>query len=408
MDKKRWTAILLGEIILIAVCVVMLVVQIIKKNEYEKFEDRGVPRINISLNEVNLEEIKTGSKETKYDGNELDLYNNGKITRYDGVEIKGRGNSTWYYEQKSYQIKFSEKVDLFGMGKAKKWVLLSMYVDASLVRDDVAFLLAEMIGEKNISRGEFVEVYFDGEYEGLYYLMHKVEIDKYSVDLKNNKGVLFEIDNLRGDEETYYKSYLGNKLILKDLVLEKTEKKDDVIEEFLTIYNEFEKVLESGDYNKVAEIIDLDSFVKYYLINEFSVNPDAYTTSLYLYRNDEEKISFGPVWDFDYAFGNLEWKWQKDENFFSPTEKEQNAQNNLIKLLLKIPGFYEKVANLFNEKIKDRKDFVVQAINDRAEQIIKAAKKNNSKWEVGSFENEIRYLIKWIEKRYDYEEKEYS
>ena len=127
-----------------------------------------------------------------------------------------------------------------------------------------------------------------------------------------------------------------------------------------------------------------------------------------MYRNDEEKISFGPVWDFDYAFGNLEWKWQKDENFFSPTEKEQNAQNNLIKLLLKIPGFYEKVANLFNEKIKDRKDFVVQAINDRAEQIIKAAKKNNSKWEVGSFENEIRYLIEWIEKRYDYEEKEYS
>ena len=43
------------------------------------------------------------------------------------MTIKGRGNSTWDLPttKKPYNIKFEEKVDLFGFGKAKKWSLIA-------------------------------------------------------------------------------------------------------------------------------------------------------------------------------------------------------------------------------------------------------------------------------------------
>ena len=121
--------------------------------EYNKYEDRGLARININLNGVSLEEIDAGSKEIKYKGNALDLYDRGQIYKYDDVEVKGRGNSTWAQVKKPYQIKFVNRVDLLGLGKSKKWVLLANYLDDSFLRNDIAFNLAEMLGIKYNSRG---------------------------------------------------------------------------------------------------------------------------------------------------------------------------------------------------------------------------------------------------------------
>ena len=74
----------------------------------------GLPILNIHLNGVNLEMIKAGSKEEKYDGNIADLYIDGNKTSFEQVRVKGRGNSTWTYPKKPYQIKFDKKTDMFG------------------------------------------------------------------------------------------------------------------------------------------------------------------------------------------------------------------------------------------------------------------------------------------------------
>lgn len=57
-------------------------------------------------------------------------YENGEMT-LDGQlkQIKGRGNSTWNYAKKPYNIKFDEKTSLMGMPKAKKWSMLASYID---------------------------------------------------------------------------------------------------------------------------------------------------------------------------------------------------------------------------------------------------------------------------------------
>jgi hypothetical protein len=80
----------------------------------------GLPVLNITLNGVTLDEIKAGGKDTKYDGAGAEISDGGSASSYEDTTVKGRGNSTWVYPKKPFQLKFSKKQDLFGQGKAKK------------------------------------------------------------------------------------------------------------------------------------------------------------------------------------------------------------------------------------------------------------------------------------------------
>jgi hypothetical protein len=60
-----------------------------------------------------------------------------------------------------------------------------------------------------------------------------------------------------------------------------------------------------SDNNLFSDYIDTDSFVKWYIINEFTKNYDSnFTTSCYCYINEEGKLAMGPPWDFDTCMGN--------------------------------------------------------------------------------------------------------
>ena len=126
----------------------------------KKYEDRGVPVMEIKLDGVEIDEIDAGSKDIKYEGNELNIYVDGTMAEYDDVQIKGRGNTTWTQnEKKSYQIKFQQKVDLFGMGKARKWYLLANAADGTNLRTEVAFYIEDMLDMKYKFKGKFIELY---------------------------------------------------------------------------------------------------------------------------------------------------------------------------------------------------------------------------------------------------------
>ena len=175
MAKKAWLRFLFSGVLILIVGVGLGVKYGMERAAAEevlaKFPDRGVPRMNITLNGVSLEEINAGSKDVKYEGNWLDLYEGDEKTlEASGVRVKGRGNATWEWapDKKPYKIKFEKKVDLFGLGKAKKWNLLANYMDDSNLRNDTAFYIANMLGMEYAYSGKYVELYVDGEYRGLY------------------------------------------------------------------------------------------------------------------------------------------------------------------------------------------------------------------------------------------------
>ncbi len=402
---------------------------ILKQSELAKYPDRGIPRIDISLNGVTLERIAE-DKEIKYGGNELRLVQGDEITDFENVEIKGRGNGTWAADKKPYQIKFDKSVDLFGLGKAKKWCLLADINDGSYIRNDTAFFLEHVLGMDYSFSGKPIELYINGDYHGLYYASHVPEIGRSVVDLKNQFGVLVELDNLYGYDQEYYLSKNRNLLVAKDVVSKDNEK--EAMKKFLASFNELEEAIDKKDYTKVSEIADMDSFAKYYLLSEFSVNPDAYWTSFYLYKDgDDDKIHAGPGWDFDLAFGNLRWmNWLGDE-FHSPTGKMARRQelrpkeyyeannilaeydlsrklSDLVFRMMDFPEFEERVKDIFAERMSGRKDEVVNHAYQQASIIRNAAYIDADRWGDKVFEGELEDVIDWIKVRYDYFEEEYG
>ncbi|MBR2754043.1 CotH kinase family protein [Candidatus Saccharibacteria bacterium] len=401
----------------------------IEKALYNRFEDRGLPRINIVLNGVDIQEINGESKEIKYGDNVLDVYDKNKIVRYDDIEIKGRGNGTWTQRKKPYQIKFKDKVNLFGLGKAKKWVLLADAMDATHLRNETAFYLAEMLNMKYCFEGKFIELYVDGNYEGLYYVTHAVEIGKHTVDLKNQLGILVELDNFYGVMEENYKTNNGDLLVIKDLVAK--DNKNNAIEDFLNNYNEFEIAVKEKNYRKIEEIIDVESFAQYYLLSEFSVNPDAYWTSFYMYKDGvEDTIHAGPSWDFDLAFGNREWETWMGEKFYSPTEtmvrrgellpkeyyEQENNENGyetslllstIVFDLMDIPEFREVVENLYRERMSGRGTELITMIEDRTKMVEEAKEANDKRWKIKE-NDDLLNMLEWIRLRYAYFEQEYG
>lgn len=443
MAKKAWLRFLLPGVLILIVGVGLGVKygmeRAVAEDILAQFPDRGVPRMNISLNGVTLDEIKAGSKDTKYEGNDVTVYEGDRATlEAGGVRVKGRGNLTWLNEKKPYQIKFSSKVDLFGLGKAKKWVLLTNSTDASNLRTDIAFRLARMLGMKYAFNGEYVELYFDGEYEGLYYLTHAMEIGKSTVDLKDPMGILVELDNLYGREEDhYYESRNGEVLTVKEVVNAGSEK--DIMKEFIQEFNALELAIEEKDYEKIIELVDVESFVQYFLLSEFTVNPDAYWTSFFFYKDGlMDKIHAGPGWDFDMALANRRWGNWMGEDFYSPSRSmvrknevmtmEQYEElglmvevedgldwydvslrlSHIIFDLMEITEFREEVARVYQEKMSGKvKDFIMD-INERATRIKESSQKDSEKWGKGDYLTEVNSVVDWIRARYDYFESEYG
>ena len=419
---KHWLRFLmLGAGILAFVGVVMGGIWVYQST-VKKPEPRKVAKIEVLLTGTTLDEIKIGEKEDRYDGNSVILTDeNGETMEFSEVELRLRGNSSLAQEKKPFQLKFANKASIFELGEAKKWVLRNNFLDRSYLRDDAAMKIAEMIGEDYARRGKFVEMYFNGEYEGLYYLLHRVEIGKERVDLRDTAGVLVEMDSLHKDEGGCYFTYAGSCLKLADAVLEEEGWEEKVMEEFLTDFNKLEMAAEKGDYASAAELADMESLAKYFLISEFSANPDAYASSFYFYRNGtNDKIHAGPVWDFDFAFGNREWTWgEQIEGFFNINNDQvrreevfsENSDGNIAKLvyqLMDMPEFRAEVARIWQERMSGRKQELMLSLKKTASTIREAALKDAEKWDRGDFDTEVGALLDWIEARYAHMEEVYG
>ena len=419
---KRWLWFLMFGVGILALVGVVMGGIWAYQSTVKKSEPRKVAKIEVLLTGTTLEEIKVGEKEDRYDGNSAILTDeNGETMEFSEVELKLRGNSSLAQEKKPFQLKFANKANILELGEAKKWVLRNNFLDRSYLRDDAAMKIAEMIGEDYARRGKFVEIYFDGEYEGLYYLLHKVEIGKGRVDLRDTAGVLVEMDSLHKDEGGCYFTYAGSCLKLADAVLEEEGWEEEVMEEFLTDFNKLEMAAEKGDYASVAELADMESLAKYFLISEFSANPDAYASSFYFYKNGvNDKIHAGPVWDFDFAFGNREWIWGEEiEGFFDINNDQvrreeafsENSDGNITKLvyqLMDMPEFRAEVERVWQERMSGRGQELILSLKKTASTIREAALKDAEKWDRGDFDTEVEVLLDWIEARYIHMEEVYS
>ncbi len=226
-------------------------------------------------------------------------------------KFKVRGNLTATLEKKPFTFSFSEPREVLGMKPALKWNLIANATDGSYIRNKIIRDLAYDSVDAFEPRGEFTELYLNGEYQGLYLLTEAVEAaeNRIEIDLDNYWFVEMELDFRAREDATQIITNRGQIFIVhSDSVLMK--------EELVTIerrLNDVESALFAEDGiseisgKSLNELIDLKSFAEAWLIEELSGDHDIGITSQFAYALKEEDSVWlsGPAWDFDGIMGNV-------------------------------------------------------------------------------------------------------
>ena len=331
------------------------------------------------------------------------------------VKIKGRGNSTWGFPKKPYKIKFEQKTSLLGEPADKEWVLLANYPDKTSLRNETAFVMGRMSNLDYTCRTHFVELILNGEYNGTYQLGEQLKISHNRVNVGND-GYLLEVDaKAAADDVTFMVAHIDQPINIKDPNVEAGSEAYNYVVQYL---QRTDSVLFSAGFDDAesgyARYIDVESFVDWFLINEISKNNDAcFFTSCYMNMTREGKLKMGPLWDFDIAFGNVNYNgcdnpegyWIKRVPWYSR--------------LFEDAAFVEKVKERFAYFYERRED-IYDAINANADYLRYSVVENNCKWKTlytytwpnnmiwGSYENEVQSMKLWLEKRFQWLHGEFS
>lgn len=231
--------------------------------------------------------------------------------------IRGRGNSTWRDTKgkRPYKIKLDSEADLFGMGANKHWALLSNELDVTGMRNAVTYKIGEMLGMEYATGSAAVDVVMNGEYLGNYLLAENVRIDESRVDIDDlsedqsniTGGYLLGTGEWGADEEEYiFTTSRGATINVAAPSSEDPEEFKDAnayIEEYV---QRVENALYKESDEDLNDLMDLDSAVQYYWIQELSENGDFFgSSSTTLYKKRDGKLYWGPLWDFDIAWDNV-------------------------------------------------------------------------------------------------------
>ena len=239
-----------------------------------------------------------------------------------GTSIRGRGNTTWTYPKKPYAIKLDSKSQVLGMPKHKRWVLLANWMDRTLLRNDVALEMGRRVMAW-APRGKFVELYLNGEHKGNYYLCEHIKVDKNRVDIKEldektdyndmsliTGGYILEYDtnNPKTNEKNYFYSKIKNYPVTikepdEDVITSSEHPAFLYVQEYVNNLEQLfeEDKRENARWNEIENLIDVKSYVDWWLIHELARNSEVLNPkSSYMYKQRNGKLYAGPIWDFDW------------------------------------------------------------------------------------------------------------
>lgn len=229
-----------------------------------------------------------------------------------------RGGVTFHGPKKAYRLEFTKNEDGTGktvaevprFGQVENLILIPMLLDDTYMRDRVTWDLyglgrtaAQRYGARKM---EYVELYVNSCYEGLYLMMepytHETELAKYSAGAVGTSCV-YRTGSVRDDKDRAGK--LGAYIEERGYELHyepEGAKQFAAIEEFIALCKE-----EDDDVfaQRLPEIVDIDSMTYYFLHLQAFGMIDNVFNNLFVIADLEKggyKIRFAP-WDMDMTMG---------------------------------------------------------------------------------------------------------
>lgn len=356
----------------------------------------NLPTVYVNTDSGSMEYLDE-DKDRKEEGTIEILDQNGRTLLVDSLKtVSARGNQTFTFEKKSYHIRMSSAADLFGMGKSDSWILLSNVYDPSYIRNKLAYDMAIQAGMEGSTESVYVDVYFNGRYNGMYMLCEKIELGENRLELqdleKQNKRLNGNLDeayryitenekqkgvdlavnpeDITGGyliEHDYSQKYAaeisgfvtdgGEQYVIKSPLHASRQE----IEYISGIMQDIEDAIEAEDGRSPStgkhftEYIDLDSWADKYIVEEISRNNAGGLTSSFFYKDSDSvdsKIYGGPVWDFDKAFGRVG-GYNRNTRNISYMMLHSGRSTRWFYYLCHQPEFMEAVRKEYAEKFSD-------------------------------------------------------
>lgn len=374
-------------------------------------QSKNVPTLSLHLSNGTLDDIHADKNVSK-SGTALLVTENCTID-YNGSfkSMHGRGNSTWSQAKKSYALTFKSATDLLGMGAGTGWVLLANSLDKSALRNKLVYDIACEMGLPYSSNTAYIDLYVDDEYQGLYLLAERIDVETNRVNIsklqKNTQAINhINLSNypqieqiIDGQIQRGYKitrnpsDITGGYLLQIEHHSDRIKDKESLIQtenlsfsltypkyasleqvSYISTYmNNLEQQLKIGNLSG----IDIDSFALLYFLQELFANSD--NCSIFYYKESDSidsKLYAGPIWDLDLSIGNGFGYSHK-----SPRQLYQHC-TNWFDYLLKCEEFTARVQQLYWDEFRPNMNFFINdRLDELATQIESSFMMNNLRWD---------------------------
>jgi len=350
------------------------------------------------------------------------------VAFYDSLQIRVRGNSTASLQKKPYKLKFNEKVKLLGKGyaKTKKWTLLANHGDKTLLRNALTSLMGERAGLKFNPAAKFVDLTINKRYVGNYQISDQVDVRPHRVDIaeqdyplteKSNTtgGYLLEVDGFKdfdANKSGFYSNYWWTPI----RVHYPDEDEIDYFSQLCYIrdfINDFEQRLFSANFSDPLSgyrpLVDSISLANWYICTEISANVDGFFSTYFYKERDDNKLYWGPLWDYDIAYNND----NRSRGGTNNTERQlmrdigygdfESGCRYWIVQMWEDPWFARLINRRFNQLIDDgMEDYLNQKLDSLTTLIDASQKLNFEKWGIRTQALRERIMYNTYDQYVDY------
>ncbi|HTG43461.1 MAG TPA: CotH kinase family protein [Verrucomicrobiae bacterium] len=353
------------------------------------------------------------------------------------ISFHPRGNTSLHLPKHSYTLHTLDaetnqtKIGLFGLPKEEDWVLYASFEDKTMIRDVLAFQLANKMG-RYAPRTRYVELFQQDaseplsmrHYSGVYVLMEKIKRGKERVNIAQLKaedasepeitgGYILKRDHGE-DGGKRFRTERGGPYFF---VYPKPEEITAEQRAWITRYfKSFEAALYGPDFADVktgyAAFLEVDAFIDAHWLVELSKNVDGFRYSSFLTKDRGGKIRPGPAWDWNRSFGNANYYggWQTQGWYSS------NLRPNEIcwyDRLSEDPAFLKRCNARWRALRKNIFDpaKINATIDQLARELEEAQQRNFQRWPIlgeqitsnhyvgQTYRDEVQWLKKWVERR---------
>lgn len=316
------------------------------------------------------------------------------------AKAKYRGGISSRYDKHSYRLELNSPFALADLPIEDDWILNATYIDKTFMRHKLNYDLFLAMRPDNIAaKSDFIELYKNSDYKGLYLLQQKITAKLVGLDKSDTAAVLFKDPPIFYQKPFQFADTL-NPYEQKYPKITKRDLNNQMIElaEFLNNSSDIDFL------NNVWNLFDKESIIDWHLLLLFSNNEDGLVKNFYLYKRKNNEAYRIAIWDYDHSFGR---DGDNEINFFDRLIDVRRA--NLFDRLIKLDSSY--MSTVASRCCELRKNGVItfnkiaMMVKENDAQISNYIEKNQEIWPINEkwyyddhdYKTEVDLLLSFIQ-----------